>query len=267
MANNAPIGVFDSGMGGLSVWRELRRSLPDESLLYFGDGKNCPYGDKPAEEVLGYVCSAVERLIHDGVKLIVIACNAATAAAIAHLRAHYSIPFVGMEPAVKPAALTTRSGVVGILATRAALDGELFHRTAGFYADRVKLITAVGENFVELVEADAEESPEARQCVERVLAPMLDAGADRIVLGCTHYPFLTGVMRKVIGTRDVELIDPAPAVVRRVKSLLTQFDSVADGTQPVSCRFLTVADETYAMRLRDKAMRCTGLPTSVSIDK
>lgn len=193
--NNAPIGVFDSGLGGLTVWRELYRKLPHESLIYYGDGKNCPYGDKNREEVTAYVDLAVRRLIDRGVKLIVVACNAATAMAIDHLRRNYALPLVGLEPAVKPAAMASRSGVIGILATAATLNGRLFRETSQRYADRVKILTQVGEGFVELVESNREQTPEALARVDKLLRPMLDAGADQIVLGCTHYPFLSAAMR------------------------------------------------------------------------
>lgn len=257
--DNRPIAVFDSGFGGLSVWREIRRALPGESLVYFGDGKNCPYGPKPREEVIGYVDAAVRQLIDErGAKMLVVACNAATAAAIDFLRGRYpALPIVGMEPAVKPAVLTTKTGVVGILATAGTLSGRLFNRTAAQYADRARILTAVGEGFVEIVEAGKEDSPEALAAVEKVLAPMLDAGADRIVLGCTHYPFLEGAMRRVIGARAVELIDPAPAVARRVRSLLDEHGLRAEKGAEAVCDFLTAADEEYLRRLEKKADEIT----------
>ena len=162
--NDAPIGVFDSGLGGLTVWSEA-------------------------------VDFAVRRLVDRGVKLIVVACNAATAMAIDHLRAAYPIPFVGLEPAVKPAALSSRSGVIGILATAATLRGKLFRETSRRYEDRVRIIARVGEGFVELVEQNRERTEEAYRRVERLLTPMIEVGADRIVLGCTHYPFLSEANR------------------------------------------------------------------------
>ena len=153
LSNNAPIGVFDSGLGGLTVWREVRRALPAESLVYLGDGKNCPYGSRPREEVRRLADEAVAFLVAQGCKLVVVACNTATAAAIDFLREKYApMPIVGMEPAVKPACLATRSGVVGVLATERSLDGELFRRTAARYGDGVDLVTAPGRGFVELVE-------------------------------------------------------------------------------------------------------------------
>ena len=218
--NDAPIGVFDSGLGGLTVWSELRRRLPRESLLYYGDGKNCPYGDKTREQVTEAVDFAVRRLVDRGVKLIVVACNAATAMAIDHLRAAYPIPFVGLEPAVKPAALSSRSGVIGILATAATLRGKLFRETSRRYEDRVRIIARVGEGFVELVEQNRERTEEAYRRVERLLTPMIEAGADRIVLGCTHYPIVEENFHECYP--EMHLINPALEQANAVKAYLTE---------------------------------------------
>ena len=159
--NNNPIGIYDSGFGGLSVWRELYRALPHESLIYLGDGKNCPYGSKPQEQILQYACESVEKLLERGCKMIVVACNTATAVAIKHLRETYpDVPFVGLEPAVKPACLTTKSGVVGVVATERSLQGEKFLSTLARYGEGVEVIKAVGRGFVEAVEADAESTIE-----------------------------------------------------------------------------------------------------------
>ena len=244
--NNAPIGVFDSGLGGLTVWRELYRKLPHESLIYYGDGKNCPYGDKNREEVTAYVDLAVRRLIDRGVKLIVVACNAATAMAIDHLRRNYALPLVGLEPAVKPAAMASRSGVIGILATAATLNGRLFRETSQRYADRVKILTQVGEGFVELVESNREQTPEALARVDKLLRPMLDAG-------CTHYPFLSAAMRRVIGERRVDLVNPAAAIERQAEALLRRFDLQAEPEHTPQYDFMTSADETYRQRLIAKS--------------
>jgi len=148
--NSAPIAIYDSGLGGLTVWREVRRALPGESLLYLGDGKNCPYGSRPREEIVRLADEAVAALVARGCKLVVVACNTATAAAIDFLRGKYApMPIVGMEPAVKPACLATRSGVVGVLATERSLDGDLFRRTAALYGKGIEVVTAPGRGFVE----------------------------------------------------------------------------------------------------------------------
>jgi glutamate racemase len=186
--------------------------------------------------------------------MVVVACNTATAAAIDFLRRKYrQMPIVGMEPAVKPACLNTRSGVVGVLATARSLDGDLFRRTAARYGENIRVLTAVGEGFVELVEEDREQSPEAVETVRRVLEPMIREGADQIVLGCTHYPFLLPVFRQVIGERGVAVVDPSPAVGRRVGQLLDQYDLRAEKGATANYGFLTFADEAYRSRLECKA--------------
>ena len=232
-ANNAPIGVYDSGLGGLTVWREIRRVLPGESLVYLGDGKNCPYGSRPREEVQALADAAVGDLVGLGCKLIVVACNTATA---------------------KPACLHTRSGVVGVLATERSLDGELFRRTAERYGRGIEVLTVPGRGFVELVEADREATSEAEACVRAVVEPMLERGADQIVLGCTHYPFLLPVLRRVVAGREVTIVDPSPAVARRVANLLDAYSLRAESGHTPSYTFRTFADEAYRRRLEHKAL-------------
>ena len=255
--NNAPIGIYDSGLGGLTVWREVRRLLPEESLLYLGDGKNCPYGSRPREEVRALADAAVARLVEEGCKLVVVACNTATAAAIDFLRANYAaLPIVGMEPAVKPACQNTRSGVVGVLATERSLEGDLFHRTAARYGRDVSIIAEPGRGFVELVENDLEQTPEADRAVAAAMAGMLARGADQIVLGCTHYPFLIGAIRRAAAGRGVTIIDPAPAVARRTAQLLDARGLRAEAGHRPEYGFLTFADAAYGERLRRKAFAC-----------
>lgn len=252
--NNNPIGIYDSGFGGLSVWRELYRALPNESLVYLGDGKNCPYGSQTADNILQYATQSVERLLERGCKLIVVACNTATAVAIKYLREKYpAVPFVGLEPAVKPACLTTKSGVVGVVATERSLQGEKFLTTLARYGEGVEVIKVVGQGFVEAVEADAELLPQTETLVRQTIEPIIEAGADVIVLGCTHYPFLRGVIDKVIGDRTVRVIDSGEAVEKRVESLLDEYDIRAAVDNRAEYEFLTFADGDYAERLRCKA--------------
>ena len=252
--NNNPIGIYDSGFGGLSVWRELYRALPHESLVYLGDGKNCPYGSKPQEQILQYACESVEKLLERGCKMIVVACNTATAVAIKYLRETYpDVPFVGLEPAVKPACLTTKSGVVGVVATERSLQGEKFLSTLARYGEGVEVIKAVGRGFVEAVEADAESEEQTESIVREIIEPIIEAGADVIVLGCTHYPFLRGVIDKVIGDRAVRVIDSGEAVEKRVESLLDEYAIRASEENVAQYDFITFADESYSERLRRKA--------------
>ncbi|MBQ0096592.1 MAG: glutamate racemase [Bacteroidales bacterium] len=213
-------GIFDSGFGGLSVLKEIVRLLPGESYLYYADSAHCPYGEKTREYVIDRALAISHLLMERGADIIVVACNTATAAAIRTLRATWpDFPFVGMEPAVKPAALHTHSGVIGILATAGTLKGSNYLDLREKYSDKVRVVEHVGQGFVELVEKGILDGPEAEATVRASVTPLLDAGADTIVLGCTHYPFLEPVIRRVAGP-DVEIINPAPAVARQVERLL-----------------------------------------------
>lgn len=213
------IGVFDSGVGGLSVWRELYKEFPGETYLYVSDSGYCPYGPKSREEVIERAVAITEFLISNGAEIIVVACNTATAAAINHLRSHYTIPFVGMEPAVKPAALNTRTGAIGVLATKGTFKGELYLRTLHKFASNAKVLEQVGEGLVELVENGETDTPQARKLIGKYIRPMLEQNTDHIVLGCTHYPFLENVIREFAG-EGVEIVNPAPAIARRAGEVL-----------------------------------------------
>lgn len=226
----ATIGIMDSGVGGLSVMKEITALLPNENCIYYSDNANCPYGEKSPEFIRERVSRITELLMCRGAEVMVIACNTATAAAISFLRETYPIPFIGMEPAVKPAALGTGTGVIGVLATAGTLKGSKYLNTRGLYEDDVRIEEHVGLGFVELVESGRLDGPEAEKVVEASLRPLLVAGADTIVLGCTHYPFLLPVMRRVAG-RGVRFIDPAPAVAKHLRDVMVQ-NGLQFGTRP-----------------------------------
>ncbi len=215
------IGIFDSGSGGLSVLREILRVLPREKFVYYADNANCPYGEKTPDFIQDRCRTITEYLLSRGARIIVVACNTATAAAISTLRNEYPVRFIGMEPAVKPAALSSKTGVIGVLATAGTLKGSKYLTTKGIYEDDVKIVEHVGQGFVELVEKGILDGPQAEETVRGSLRPLLDAGADRIVLGCTHYPFLKGVIRRLAGP-DVQVIDPAPAVARHLIEVMKE---------------------------------------------
>lgn len=217
--NNAPIGVFDSGVGGISVLREVQRLLPRERLIYYADSGHCPYGGKPREEIIARACAITEFLLGQGAKLIVVACNTATIAAVEHLRATYPVPFVGMEPAVKPAVAQTRSGVVGVLATGAALAGEKFHNLVAQHAQGIRMITQPCPGLVECVERGDLNGDEPRRLLTQYTAPLIKAGADTMVLGCTHYPFLRPLITEIVGPA-VTLLDTGEAVARQTRRVL-----------------------------------------------
>lgn len=216
---------MDSGVGGLSVFGEIRRALPQGRFIYYSDNAYCPYGDKSPEFIRERLRFITELLVSKGVQIMVLACNTATSAAIAMLRREYDIPFIGMEPAVKPAAIGTRTGVIGVLATAGTLSGSKYLDIKDRFAAGVRIEEQVGRGFVELVESGRLEGPEAERIVGESLGPLLQAGADHIVLGCTHYPFLLPVMQKVaesMGHPEVEFIDPAPAVAARLLQVLAE---------------------------------------------
>jgi len=220
MANNSPIGIFDSGVGGISVWKEIVELLPNENIIYFADSKNCPYGPKSDEEIIDLSRKIVDFLISKNCKIIVVACNTATAAAISTLRKEYSIPFVGLEPAVKPAALNSKTNKIGILATEGTLRGNHFKRTTETYAKNTEVNVQVGYGLVELVENNDVNSVNTIKVVEKCIQPLIDKNIDQLVLGCTHYPFLCDAIKKVSGSHNINIINPAPAVASRTFDLL-----------------------------------------------
>ncbi len=221
MSDFAPIGIFDSGVGGLSVWREIARQLPHEDTLYFADQIHIPYGPRTLQEIRSFSEAITRFLLERGCKLIVVACNTASAAALKHLRGTFpDVPFVGMEPAVKPAAQTTRTGVVGVLATPATFQGELFASVVERFANGVQLINQVCPGLVEQIEAGHLHTPATLEMLDRFLVPLRAANADTIVLGCTHYPFVIDALRQL--APEVNVIDPAPAIARQVDRVLTE---------------------------------------------
>lgn len=216
------IGIFDSGVGGLSVLRAVRARLPGESILYLGDQAHVPYGPRPLEEVRAFSEAVTRYLLGQGAEIIVIACNAASAAALQWLRKQFpAVPFVGMEPAVKPAAETTRSGVVGVLATPATFQGALYASVIERFARGVVVLQDTCPGLVCQVEAGDLEGPETRAILEAALTPMLARGMDTVVMGCTHYPFVIPLIQQIAGP-GVRVIDPAPAVARQVERVLAE---------------------------------------------
>ena len=222
MPATGPIGLFDSGIGGLTVAAAVRERLPREALVYFGDAANAPYGPRPAAEIVALSRAATEWLLDHGAKIIVVACNTATAAALETLRASYpDTPFVGMEPAVKPAAAATRTGRIGILATQATLGSERYHRLAERFANTSLVLEDPCLGLVPRIEAGGWEDPETEKLLRHIMDPMLEAGIDTLVLGCTHYPLVRPLIEAIAGP-EVRIIDPAPAVARQTERLLTE---------------------------------------------
>lgn len=240
---NKPIGIFDSGIGGLSVLREIRERLPGEDLIYIADQAHVPYGPRSMAEVKLFSRGIVRYLLDQGVKLVVVACNTASAAALADLRREFpGVPFVGMEPAVKPAAEKTVSGVVGVLATPATFQGELYHRTVERFASEVTVLQHTLPGLVSQIEQGEITTQKPRAVLEAALRPMMNQGVDKIVLGCTHYPFVIPLIQEIVG-EEVQVIDPSPAVARQAARLLAERQLLSSSAARGQIQFLTTGDE------------------------
>ncbi|CAA9201758.1 Glutamate racemase [Flavobacterium bizetiae] len=218
MTNNNPIGVFDSGIGGTSIWSAIHDLLPNEQTIYLADSKNAPYGQRTKEEIVALSKKNVDFLLDMNCKLIVVACNTATTNAILELRADYDIPFIGIEPAIKPAANNSKTQVIGILATKGTLNSELFNKTAEMFQN-TKIIEQVGYGLVQLIEDGNLNSPEMTQLLESYLQPMIDANIDYLVLGCSHYPYLIPQIKKIL-PEHIQIIDSGEAVARQTQNIL-----------------------------------------------
>jgi glutamate racemase len=219
MSTHLPVGVFDSGVGGLTVVKAIQQRLPDLDILYVADSAYAPYGGKSVEQVRERASHITRFLIEQGAQAIVVACNTATAMAVEHLRTQFDIPIIAMEPAIKPAAAATRSGVIGVLATAGTLESERYGRLLACHGSQVRVLGRVCHHWVELVESVEIDTEMARSQVTHEVLPLLDAGADTLVLGCTHFPFLAPIIREVAGPK-VSLIDPAPAVAGHLANRL-----------------------------------------------
>ncbi len=219
MNSKQAIGIFDSGVGGLSIWKELITQLPHEDTIYLADSKNAPYGQQSKHQIIDYCIKNTELLLEKGCKIIVVACNTATTNAIAYLREQYTIPFIGIEPAIKPAALRTKTNSIGILATKGTLSSSLFHSTSQKFTQEITVIEQVGEGLVPLIESGNIDSKEMESLLQKYLDPMLKNNIDNLVLGCSHYPFLIPQIQKILGN-TVTIIDSGEAVAKQTLTVL-----------------------------------------------
>ncbi|WP_456376120.1 glutamate racemase [Lutibacter sp.] len=219
--NKQPIGIFDSGIGGTSIWKEVLKLLPNENTIYLADSKNAPYGEKSSNEIIALSIKNTELLISKGCKLIIVACNTATTNAIDYLRKNYNIPFIGIEPAIKPAALYSKTGAIGILATKGTLSSELFEKTTEEYTKNITVIEQDGEGLVPLIENGNLNSKELFTLLSTYIKPMLNFNIDHLVLGCTHYPYLIPKIKEIAG-ENIVIIDSGEAVARQTKVILAK---------------------------------------------
>jgi len=223
MSNSNPIGFFDSGVGGTSIWREVIQLLPQENSIYLADSKNAPYGEKSKEEIIALSKKNTEKLLDMGCKLIVVACNTATTNAIKWLRSNYEVPFIGIEPAIKPAALQSKSKSIGILATKGTLSSELFSKTSELYSKDIQIIEVVGHGLVKLIEEGNLESTEMDALLHDLVQPFIKGNIDCLVLGCSHYPYLLPQLEKIL-PKEVAIIDSGEAVAKQTRSILLKLD-------------------------------------------
>jgi len=228
---NNPIGIFDSGVGGTSIWKEIHQLLPYENTIYLADSKNAPYGQKSKDEIINLSIKNTEYLLNKNCKLIVVACNTATTNAIPHLREKYNVPFIGIEPAIKPASLHTTTNNIGILATRGTLNSHLFATTSNKLKNNINIIEQVGEGLVELIEKGELYHPKMTDLLKKHMAVFLKFNIDYLVLGCTHYPYLIPQIQKIIGTK-IRIIDSGYAVAKQTKRVLEKNNLLnASGTE------------------------------------
>ncbi|WP_147678197.1 glutamate racemase [Algibacter pacificus] len=216
-----PIGIFDSGVGGTSIWHEINQLLPNENTIYLADSKNAPYGSKGKDAIIDLSIKNTEYLLNQNCKIIVVACNTATTNAIDYLRKNYPVPFIGIEPAIKPAALQTKTNAIGILATQGTLSSALFSKTASMFSKSVNIIEQVGDGIVDLIETGKLQSPEMKALLTIYLTPLINANIDHLVLGCTHYPYLMPLLLDIL-PKHVKIIDSGQAVARQTKTVLQQ---------------------------------------------
>jgi glutamate racemase len=248
------IAVFDSGVGGLSVLRAIREALPQESILYLADQAHVPYGPRSLEQVQVFSEEITRYLLRQGAKLVVVACNTASAAALQHLRRVFpNVPFVGMEPAVKPAAEHTRTGRVGVLATPATFQGALYASVVERFANGVTVLQNTCPGLVMEIEAGNLDTPAVRNILEDALQPMLAEGIDTIVLGCTHYPSVIQLIEEIAGP-DVRVIDPAPAIARQVCRILERHNLRRPPENPAGLQFYTTGDPERLQHLLPKLL-------------
>jgi len=219
MNTNSPIGIFDSGVGGTSIWKEIHSLMPWEDTVYLADSINAPYGQKSSEEIIALSIKNTEQLISFGAKIIVVACNTATTNAIQILRKTFNLPIIGIEPAIKPAALQTKTGQIGILATKGTLRSSLFSKTSELFTQNIKVTEIVGEGLVNLIEKGKIDSAEMTELLKCYLKPMIEANIDYLVLGCSHYPYLIPQIKNIL-PNGITIIDSGEAVAIQTKNIL-----------------------------------------------
>jgi len=241
------IGIFDSGVGGTSIWRQIHDLLPNENTIYLADSKNAPYGYKSKDEVIWLSSKNTEYLLNQNAKIIVVACNTATTNAIKELRVKYNVPFIGIEPAIKPAALHSKTKKIGVLATQGTINSELFYKTASSFSD-IEFVEQIGHQLVQLIENDAMYSEEMTNLLHQYLDPMIGQNIDFLVLGCSHYPYLIPQIETIL-PKHIQIIDSGKAVAQQTKNILQQNGLLSHNTKSGMTIFYTNSNKKVLQNL------------------
>lgn len=246
MYNQQAIGLFDSGIGGTSIWKEIHHLLPSENTIYLADSKNAPYGEKSKEEIIALSEKNTEFLLHQNCKLIVVACNTATTNAISHLRKKYAVPFIGIEPAIKPAALNSHTKTIGVLATKGTISSELFHQAVLNFPE-VQIIEQIGYDLVPMIENGEIESTRMKELLKSYLEPMVSKNIDFLVLGCTHYPYLIPIIQQILPTK-IQVIDSGEAVAKQTKRILEINNILNTSTKLLKVKFYSNSNDISVLQ-------------------
>lgn len=247
------IGVFDSGMGGLTVLSEIEKAMPNENIIYYADAKNCPYGEKTKEQILSFTRDAVNRLLKLGSKIIVIACNTATNSSIKEIREEFNkVKFIAMEPAVKPAVDVTKNGKIAVIATRSTINGESLKKLCSKHSENVDILTIATPELVELVEKNRENTPESNEILTRYFSEIIRQKIDTVVLGCTHYPFLKNEIEQIISGHDIKILDAATAVAKQTTKILKEQNLLTNSTDKGKIEFYSSLTDEYTQILEKK---------------
>jgi len=243
MKKNHPIGIFDSGIGGTSIWKEIHSLLPFEDTIYLADSKNAPYGNKSEEEIISLSIKNTELLLKLGSKIIVVACNTATTNAISVLRDKFNIPIIGIEPAIKPAALNTQTKSIGVLATKGTLSSSLFSTSAKEFTKNIKVVEVIGKGLVPLIENGEINSKKTHSLLLNYLQPMIEAKIDHLVLGCSHYPYLIPQIEKIL-SKNIKIIDSGEATARQTKNVLQENNLISESKEIPTLQFYSNSETT-----------------------
>jgi len=249
------IGLFDSGIGGTSIWREIVTLLPNENTIYLADSRNAPYGEKSKQEILNLAVKNTELLLKKDCKIIVVACNTATTNAINYLRNHYNVPFIGIEPAIKPAALKTKTNNIGVLATKGTLSSQLFSKTSEKIAKNIKIHEQNGDGLVALIEKGLLDTDKIQSLLQKYLQPMLLKNIDNLVLGCTHYPYLIPYIRQIVGSK-ITIVDSGFAVAKQLKNVLKREDLLNNTALKGEHLFYTNTNKKLLKNLLNSQKNC-----------